>query len=129
RVKTLKWGRTGITLVLEKGVLLNFGSATDVTAKWRAVAAVLASDAAKGAKYIDLRVPGRPAIGGLGAAPVTPKPQPLALSPTAPTSAAPGSAAAVLTPQSLAQQTPPAVQTLAPAAPGTGNGTAAPPSH
>ncbi|MBK5231347.1 MAG: cell division protein FtsQ/DivIB, partial [Thermoleophilia bacterium] len=71
QVKTLKWGRGGLTLVFEKDVQLIFGNAKNATAKWRAAAAVLASDAAKGAKYIDLRVPGRPAIGGLGAAPVT----------------------------------------------------------
>lgn len=71
RVKSLKWGRTGLTLVLDKGVRLIFGNAKDATEKWRAAAAVLAAPVAKGAKYIDLRVPGRPAIGGLGAAPVT----------------------------------------------------------
>lgn len=74
RVKGVEWKKRGLVLTLEKGVKLRFGNSTKAAAKWRAAAAVLASPAAKGAEYIDLRVPDRPAIGGLGAAPVTQKP-------------------------------------------------------
>lgn len=74
RVKSVEWKKRGLVLTLEKGVKLRFGNATEVAAKWAAAAAVLASPAAKGAEYIDLRIPDRPAIGGLGAAPVTQKP-------------------------------------------------------
>lgn len=74
RVKQVDWQKRGLVLTLEKGVKLRFGDAGDAAAKWRAAAAVLASPAAKGATYIDLRIPDRPAIGGLGAAPVTQKP-------------------------------------------------------
>ncbi|MGH2907160.1 MAG: cell division protein FtsQ/DivIB [Solirubrobacterales bacterium] len=71
QVKSVKWGRNGLMIVLDKGVELYFGDATRTGAKWRAVSAVLADPAAHGASYIDLRAPSRPAIGGLGAAPTT----------------------------------------------------------
>ncbi len=74
RVKSIKYGPRGIVVTLDKGISLIFGDAAQAARKWRSVAAVLADPAAKGARYIDLRVADRPAIGGLGAAPVTPKP-------------------------------------------------------
>lgn len=74
RVKKVEWQKRGLVLTLEKGVKLRFGTAADSAAKWVAAAAVLASPASKGAGYIDLRVPDRPAVGGLGSAPVTQKP-------------------------------------------------------
>lgn len=74
KVKSLSWGRNGLVITLNKGVKLYFGEASKASAKWRAAAAVLASPSSVGASYIDLRVPERPAIGGLGAAPTTVKP-------------------------------------------------------
>lgn len=71
KVEEARWGRQGLTLELEKGVLLYFGNAEDVRAKWRDAVAVLASPETAGLSYIDLRAPGRPSVGGLGAAPVT----------------------------------------------------------
>lgn len=111
RVKTLRWGRGGLTLVLDKNVRLIFGNRLQAAAKWSAAAAVLANADTKGAQYVDLRIPERPAIGGLGAAPVTLKPQPLA-EPTAAT-AAPGATGAVANPpvaqpQATTPQQPPA---------------------
>ncbi|MFY9488151.1 MAG: cell division protein FtsQ/DivIB, partial [Solirubrobacterales bacterium] len=78
RVKNVGWSRDGLVLTLDKNVKLIFGTSKQAAAKWTAATAVLAGSAAKGAKYIDLRVPERPAIGGLGSAPVTPKPEALA---------------------------------------------------
>ena len=48
-----------------------FGSDDDARAKWIAAARVLAESSAAGATYLDLRIPGRVAAGGL--APVTPE--------------------------------------------------------
>lgn len=77
KVDQLKWGRFGIVVSMEKGPDLYFGTSEDAKLKWRDAATVLASDAAKGAAYLDLRVPGRPAVGGLGAAPSTITGQPI----------------------------------------------------
>lgn len=71
KVEEARWGRNGLTLELEKGVLLYFGTAEDIRAKWRDAVAVLASSETAGLSYIDLRAPGRPSVGGLGPAPVT----------------------------------------------------------
>lgn len=73
-VKSIKRGARGVVVTLDKGTQLIFGSSAAADLKWRSAAAVLADPDAKGARYIDLRVADRPAVGGLGAAPVTPKP-------------------------------------------------------
>jgi cell division protein FtsQ len=68
-------GRDGIVVELRDGPELIFGDATRVRAKWLAATRVLADLDAKGATYIDVRLPGRPAAGGLPAttlAPVAP---------------------------------------------------------
>lgn len=65
----------GIVVELRDGPELIFGDATRARAKWIAVARVLADPGAAGASYIDVRLPGRPAAGGLPAetlAPVAP---------------------------------------------------------
>lgn len=71
KVSKVRWGRSGLTLELEKGVLLYFGNAKYASTKWRDATTVLASPGTAGLSYIDLRAPGRPAVGGLGPAPVT----------------------------------------------------------
>jgi cell division septal protein FtsQ len=71
KVHSIRWGKLGIVVALDRGPDLYFGSSAAAAAKWRDAAAVLASPESKGAAYVDLRVPGRPAIGGLGAAPTT----------------------------------------------------------
>jgi cell division protein FtsQ len=62
----------GLVVLLRDGPELIFGNATRARAKWTAAARVLADKAAAGASYIDLRLPGRPAAGGLPAATVAP---------------------------------------------------------
>jgi cell division protein FtsQ len=62
----------GLVVALREGPKLIFGDATRMLAKWTAAARVLADKAAAGASYVDLRLPGRPAAGGLPAETVAP---------------------------------------------------------
>jgi cell division protein FtsQ len=55
----------GLTLTLQSGPELRFGGADRLAAKWAAASAVLASADSRGATYLDLRYPERPAAGGL----------------------------------------------------------------
>lgn len=66
RSEQLSYGPDGLTIDLRNGPPLVFGTADDATAKWAAAARVLAEPSAAGATYLDLRVPGRVAAGGLG---------------------------------------------------------------
>jgi cell division protein FtsQ len=66
RAARFSWGPDGLTLDMRGGPPLTFGSAGDVRAKWAAAARVLADPSAVGATYLDLRIPGRVAAGGLG---------------------------------------------------------------
>jgi cell division protein FtsQ len=78
-------GERGLVAQLRDGPELVFGGTRRVRAKWIAAARVLADPEAQGAAYIDVRLPGRPAVGGLGAetvAPVAPADQ--AVAPTVP---------------------------------------------
>lgn len=68
KVDAVKWGRLGIVLSLENGPDLYFGDANEAARKWDDATTVLASDKSRGAAYLDLRVPGRVALGGLGGA-------------------------------------------------------------
>jgi cell division protein FtsQ len=73
--------REGLVAELRDGPELIFGDLSRLRAKWVAAARVLADRAAAGATYVDLRLPGRPAAGGLPAetvAPVAPAGQPAA---------------------------------------------------
>jgi cell division protein FtsQ len=72
-------GPHGMTLDLRDGPELFFGSAEAARGKWLAAARVLSEPSAAGAVYLDLRVPGRVAAGGVG--PITPEPEPLVLEP------------------------------------------------
>jgi cell division protein FtsQ len=58
-------GPRGLTARLKAGSALYFGNGTRLTAKWAAATAVLADATSKGATSLDLRVPERPAAGGL----------------------------------------------------------------
>lgn len=62
----------GIVVVLRDGPELYFGDATRVRAKWIAAVRILADPKAEGASYIDVRLPGRPAAGGLPAETIAP---------------------------------------------------------
>jgi cell division protein FtsQ len=55
----------GVVAFLNDGPELVFGTHDDADAKWVAAARVLAEPSAAGASYLDLRVPGRVAAGGL----------------------------------------------------------------
>jgi cell division protein FtsQ len=66
RSERLRWGPEGLTVDLRDGPPLYFGTRDDAPAKWEAAARVLAEPDAAGATYLDLRVPGRVAAGGLG---------------------------------------------------------------
>jgi cell division protein FtsQ len=62
----------GIVAQVRKGPELRFGDSTRLPAKWMAAARVLAAAGARGATYIDLRLPERPAAGGLPTTSVLP---------------------------------------------------------
>jgi cell division protein FtsQ len=74
---------SGLVAHLRSGPDLIFGDASQLGAKWVAASRVLAAAAARGASYVDLRLPERPAAGGLSAAGVLP------LAPAGPVDAAP----------------------------------------
>jgi len=59
-------GDAGVTAKLAGGIELRFGDARDAAAKWRAAGAVLADPGLGPLDYVDLRVAGRPAVGGIG---------------------------------------------------------------
>ena len=61
--------QAGWTVELRKGPDLRFGSLADLGEKWSAATAVLRSPRARGARYIDLRLPDRPAAGGFPTSP------------------------------------------------------------
>lgn len=71
KVDTIRFGKLGLMITLTSGPTLYFGDSEDLVQKWKDAAAVLASPQSKGLAYIDLRAPGRPSVGGLGAAPMT----------------------------------------------------------
>ena len=80
------YAKRGLTLHLENGPRLIFGSERDAAAKWAAAARVLADRRATGASYLDLRVPERVAAGGLPTPTPTPGPP---VTPAATTAVAP----------------------------------------
>lgn len=61
RVATITNGTHGLTVALRAGPPLYFGDVTRLHAKWAAVARVLADTAARGAAYVDVHTPDRPA--------------------------------------------------------------------
>lgn len=66
RVRAVRETRArGLVVHLRRGPRLVFGDLTRLEAKWAAAAAVLADPDSAGAAYVDLRVPERPAAGGL----------------------------------------------------------------
>jgi cell division protein FtsQ len=56
-------GKEGLTVTMRNGLLLYFGDATRAQAKWLSVARVLADPSSRGAWYLDVRLPERPAVG------------------------------------------------------------------
>jgi cell division septal protein FtsQ len=114
--RTIRAGHNGLEIEMERGPRLIFGNSTDAADKWAAAGAVLASGSATHGTYIDLRVPARPAVGGLGGsreAGASDPPTLTALTPNTETSinAASGTAEAV---------TPPAATATAPSSSASG---------
>ena len=68
RSSELAVGKQGIVVSLKDGPELVFGTDAQARAKWIAAARVLAESSAAGATYLDLRIPGRVAAGGLAPA-------------------------------------------------------------
>ncbi|MFL5876317.1 MAG: cell division protein FtsQ/DivIB [Solirubrobacteraceae bacterium] len=65
RIDELAKGKGGLRATLRGGGTIVIGAPTALAAKWLAAAAVLRNPGAKGAKYLDVRVPRRPVAGGL----------------------------------------------------------------
>jgi cell division protein FtsQ len=116
-------GQLGQVAQLRDGPEVIFGDATRVRAKWAAASRVLADLEASGTSYVDVRIPGRPAAGGLPAETIVPV-APAGTTSTVPpgTSTDPSAAgmttdptAAGMTADPTATWTPPADGTVAPA--------------
>jgi cell division protein FtsQ len=116
----------GYVAELTDGPELIFGPATRLRAKWAAAARVLADLEARGATYVDLRIPSRPAVGGLGGttlAPVAPAGPETTIAPDATTGAVTPESAQTAVPDTLtpdtATTTPTTPEATSPAAPTT----------
>jgi cell division protein FtsQ len=123
RVARLATGPKGWTAQLRRGPRLIFGRSARARAKWIAAARVLGDRSSAGATYIDLRLPERPAAGGV----VDPAQQVTADAAPAPQAQrgqiAPDAAAPKPEPQPQATQPPAAAgQRPAPGAPTAGGG-------
>jgi cell division protein FtsQ len=103
----------GLVVELRDGPELIFGDATRARAKWLAAARVLADPSAAGATYVDVRLPGRPAAGGLPAETVAP------VAPAGAIPATPGATAIGVPPADPATGTAGAPETQALAVPPT----------
>ena len=57
--------RRGIVLQLDRGPIVYMGTPSELDQKWAALARVLADQSFAGAAYVDVRVPRRPAVGGV----------------------------------------------------------------
>ncbi len=60
------YGKTGVAVQLTSGIDIRFGIGHEASRKWEAAAAVLADPSVKLLSYVDVEVPGHPAIGGEG---------------------------------------------------------------
>ena len=76
-------GPDGLTVGLRNGALIYFGDTARPHAKWIAAARVLADPGSSGASYVDVRVPDRPAAGGIAGANAAQSGQVSAIDPTA----------------------------------------------
>jgi cell division protein FtsQ len=74
KLRRVYLGPRGLSAPMQNGPILYFGGAERLSAKWTAAAVVLANKTSAGATYLDLRLPERPAAGGLEA-PAPPAPQ------------------------------------------------------
>jgi cell division protein FtsQ len=67
-VKRVYPGPEGLTVAMRGGLLAYFGDPSRPHAKWLSLARVLADSSSKGAAYVDVRLPERPAAGFAGGA-------------------------------------------------------------
>src|SRR4051812_136732 len=81
----------GLVARLSKGPDVILGDSRRLHAKWLAAARVLADKGSRGADYVDVRLPQRPAAGGLPVEEAAPEAAPV--SPAAPSTAAPAAPA------------------------------------
>jgi cell division protein FtsQ len=65
KIRRVYVGPRGLTVPLQNGPVLYFGGADRLRAKWTAATIVLADRSSTGATYVDVRLPERPAAGGL----------------------------------------------------------------
>lgn len=63
QVSQLDSGSRGLELQMRDGLTVYFGTDADPRAKWIALARVLADPSSRGASYVDVRLPERPAAG------------------------------------------------------------------
>ena len=121
--KVSRDAKKGWIVQITNGPQLIFGSATRLADKWAAAVRVLADRDAAGADYIDVRIPDRPAAGGLSVQTV----EPVAPADTQDPGAVQGQATTpqatpqATTPQVTPQTTTPAPATQAPAVPTDGS--------
>ena len=134
RIDDVEHTGEGYVADLRDGPELIFGRPTQLRAKWAAAARILADLEARGASYLDLRLPGRPAVGGLAAQTVEPPAPagtldaPTTSDPTATTTAATPTDPATTAPVQPTDGTAPVTPTASPpATAGAGGGAAVPP--
>jgi len=60
------YGESGVDVELRSGIELRFGDASQLDAKWKAAAAVLADPSLAALDYVVLYAPRRPTVGGSG---------------------------------------------------------------
>lgn len=108
-------GRLGQVAQLRNGPEVIFGDATRLAAKWAAASRVLADLEASGASYVDVRLPGRPAAGGLPAETIVPVAPAGETSTVPPGTAADATAATTTADPTTTWTAPPADITAAPA--------------
>jgi cell division protein FtsQ len=108
RVTRLALSRAhGLVGLLRRGPAIYFGDSSRAAAKWQAAAAVLGDSHSAGARYVDVRVPERPAAGGLPPAPAaTPAATAATPSNIVPPAAAGGSGAGTGGPATTPNQVP-----------------------
>jgi cell division protein FtsQ len=120
---------TGIVAKLTAGPDLIFGDASRLPAKWIAAARVLSAAGARGATYIDLRLPERPAAGGLATTTVIPlAPAGAPAAAPAPTTTGTTTSATTTTAPSTTTTAPSTTLTQTTTAPATQPQTSAPPA-
>jgi hypothetical protein len=60
------YGESGVDVILDGGIELRFGDASQAARKWAAAATVLADPTITALDYVDLNAPSHPALGGEG---------------------------------------------------------------